>query len=65
MLAEKFILLLESLIHAPKIIHADGSPRCVSQSPHIPINLCSSLSAPTPIFRRQMLADMLRPPQSE
>jgi hypothetical protein len=38
MLAEKFILLLETLkSHA----HTDGSPRVVSTSQHVPIKLPS------------------------
>jgi hypothetical protein len=36
MLAEKFILLLETL---KSHVHTDGSPRVVSTSPHIPIKL--------------------------
>jgi hypothetical protein len=36
MLAEKFLLLLETLkSHS----YADGSPRVVSSSPHVPIKL--------------------------
>jgi hypothetical protein len=37
MLAEKFILLLESLIRSQG--HSDGSPRVVSASPHVPVKL--------------------------
>jgi hypothetical protein len=37
MLAEKFILLLESLIRVQT--HSDGSPRVVSTSPHVPVKL--------------------------
>jgi hypothetical protein len=37
MLAEKFILYLETLIRSPA--HADGSPRIVSSSPHVPVTL--------------------------
>jgi len=38
MLAEKFILLIETIrSHA----HPDGSPRVVSNSPHVPIKLPS------------------------
>jgi hypothetical protein len=37
MLAEKFILLLESLIKSQA--YADGSPRVVSTSPHVPVKL--------------------------
>jgi hypothetical protein len=36
MLAEKFIMLLETL---KSHVHADGSPRVVSTSPHIPVKL--------------------------
>ena len=37
MLAEKFFLYLEALIE--REAHADGSPRMVSESPHVPIRL--------------------------
>jgi hypothetical protein len=40
MLAEKFFLLLESLIRVQT--YADGSPRVVSTSPHIPLKLPGS-----------------------
>ncbi|MGY4479147.1 hypothetical protein ACVILL_006561 [Bradyrhizobium sp. USDA 3364] len=40
MLAEKFILLLETLLSGQT--HSDGSPRVVSSSPHIPIELPSA-----------------------
>ncbi len=37
MLAEKFILLIETLrSHAS---HPDGSPRVISTSPHVPVKL--------------------------
>jgi hypothetical protein len=36
MLAEKFILLLETL---RSLRHDDGSPRVVSTSPHVPVKL--------------------------
>jgi hypothetical protein len=39
MLAEKFFLLLESLIRGQA--HFDGSPRVVSSSPHVPVKLTS------------------------
>jgi len=39
MLAEKFFLILESLIKARGQTHSDGSPRVVSTSPHIPMQL--------------------------
>lgn len=42
MLAEKFILMIEALIRAQS--HADGSPRVVSTSPHVPV----TLTAPKP-----------------
>ena len=35
MLAEKFILYLETLIRSPA--YSDGSPRVVSTSPHVPV----------------------------
>jgi hypothetical protein len=38
MLAEKFFLLLETL---KSHVHADGSPKVVSTSPHVPIKLPS------------------------
>jgi hypothetical protein len=37
MLAEKFFLILESLIRSQT--HADGSARIVSSSPHVPVTL--------------------------
>ena len=39
MLAEKFILLLEAL---RSNAHADGSPRVISTSPHVPVKLPGS-----------------------
>ncbi len=36
MLAEKFILLLETV---KSYAHPDGSPRVISTSPHIPVKL--------------------------
>jgi hypothetical protein len=36
MLAEKFILLIETLRSRS---HPDGSPRVVSTSPHVPVKL--------------------------
>ncbi len=38
MLAEKFFLFLEALIKSQKT-YSDGSPRVVSSSPHVPVNL--------------------------
>ncbi len=40
MLAEKFILVLETLLKSQT--YPDGSPRAVSTSPHIPVKLPSS-----------------------
>ena len=37
MLAEKFFLMLETLIKSRT--YADGSPRVVSTSPHVPVKL--------------------------
>jgi hypothetical protein len=37
MLAEKFILTIESLIRGR--VYSDGSPRVVSTSPHVPVKL--------------------------
>ncbi|WP_283818053.1 hypothetical protein [Bradyrhizobium jicamae] len=39
MLAEKFILVLETLLKTQT--HPDGSPRVVSTSPHVPVSLPS------------------------
>jgi hypothetical protein len=41
MLAEKFFLLLESLIRGQAYpqAYADGGPRNVSTSPHVPVKL--------------------------
>lgn len=38
MLAEKFILVLESLIRGDRP-YPDGSPRVISTSPHVPVEL--------------------------
>ncbi|WP_283816426.1 hypothetical protein [Bradyrhizobium liaoningense] len=38
MLAEKFILVLESLIRGDRT-YPDGSPRVVSTAPHVPVKL--------------------------
>ncbi|WP_256464313.1 hypothetical protein [Bradyrhizobium sp. 21] len=38
MLAEKFFLVLESLIRGDRF-YADGSPRVISTSPHVPMKL--------------------------
>lgn len=40
MLAEKFILVLESLLRGGRS-YPDGSPRVVSTSPHVPVTLPS------------------------
>ena len=37
MLAEKFFLYLEALIKSQN--HADGSPRVISSSPHVPVKM--------------------------
>jgi hypothetical protein len=37
MLAEKFFLMLETLIRSRT--YADGSPRVASTSPHVPVKL--------------------------
>jgi hypothetical protein len=39
MLAEKFLLMLETLLKARTQTHADGSQRVISTSPHIPVQL--------------------------
>lgn len=41
MLAEKFLLLLETLLRS-RSTHPDGSPRVVSNSPHVPVELPNS-----------------------
>ena len=38
MLAEKFFLVLESLIRGGRT-YPDGSPRVISTSPHVPVKL--------------------------
>ena len=38
MLAEKFFLVLESLIRGDRT-YLDGSPRVISTSPHVPVKL--------------------------
>jgi hypothetical protein len=40
MLAEKFMLLLEAL--RARTSYADGSPRVISTSPHVPVQLPGS-----------------------
>jgi hypothetical protein len=40
MLAEKFFLILESLIRTQT--YSDGSPRVISTSPHVPVKLPGS-----------------------
>ena len=40
MLAEKFFLVLETLIRTNRT-YPDGSPRVVSSSPHVPVKLPS------------------------
>ena len=42
MLAEKFVIVLESLIRVQRQGHPDGSPRVVSTSPHVPVYLPAS-----------------------
>ena len=39
MLSEKFILMLEALIKTRGRDYPDGSPRVVSNSPHVPVKL--------------------------
>ncbi len=39
MLAEKFLLVVESLIRTQSQTHSDGSTRVVSTSPHVPVQL--------------------------
>lgn len=41
MLAEKFFLMLEAL---KRSTYADGSPRVVSTSPHVPVKLPSGIA---------------------
>lgn len=42
MLAEKFMLLLEAL--RTRASYADGSPRVISTSPHVPVQLPAGLT---------------------
>jgi hypothetical protein len=43
MLAEKFLLTLESLIHTQnQTAYTDGAPRIVSSSPHVPMKLSTA-----------------------
>ncbi len=49
MLAEKFILLLETLrkhLPEPGETYIDGAPRVVSKSPHVPVQFPAKLQAP-------------------
>ena len=39
MLAEKFLLMLETLIKSRVQTYADGSQRVISTSPHVPVQL--------------------------
>ncbi len=39
MLAENFFLMLESLIKVRDENYADGAPKVVSSSPHVPVRL--------------------------
>jgi hypothetical protein len=39
MLSEKFILMLEALLKSQEHGYADGAPRVVSTSPHVPVKL--------------------------
>jgi hypothetical protein len=39
MLAEKFLIVLEALIRNQRAAHADGAPKVVSSSPHVPVTL--------------------------
>jgi hypothetical protein len=39
MLAEKFLLVVESLIRTQSQTQSDGSTRVVSTSPHVPVQL--------------------------
>ena len=48
MLAEKYILALETLIRSRT--HPDGSPRVASTSPHVPVRLRSGCRI-EPAFR--------------
>ncbi len=49
MLAEKFILLLETLrkhLPEPSETYIDGAPKIVSRSPHVPAKFPAQLQAP-------------------
>ncbi len=39
MLAEKFLLILETLLKSNNQSYADGAPRVISSSPHVPVKL--------------------------
>jgi hypothetical protein len=39
MLAEKFLLILETLLKSNNQSYADGAPRVISTSPHVPVKL--------------------------
>ncbi len=39
MLSEKFLIVLEALIRGQRTTHADGAPKVVSSSPHVPVTL--------------------------
>jgi hypothetical protein len=39
MLAEKFLLILETLLKPNNQSYADGAPRVISSSPHVPVKL--------------------------
>lgn len=39
MLAEKFFLYLEALLKSQSLTYADGGPRVISSSPHVPVRL--------------------------
>jgi len=44
MLAEKFFLMLESLIKTQGQTYRDGGPRVVSTSPHVPVQLLTRIA---------------------
>jgi hypothetical protein len=50
MLAEKFILLLEALRRADDSRHADGAPKVIYTSEHVPVRLPSNEVRKPPTF---------------
>jgi hypothetical protein len=60
MLAEKFFLLLETL---KSRTYPDGSPRVVSSSPHVPVDLADSSLSRSGTEARAIRLHRIAPPQ--